>query len=61
MALSKTALQSVRYITICAGGILGFILLAIFPSYRAIVATDREIATLEEKIDEQKSSTNVAY
>ena len=55
MALSKTASQSLRYIAICAGGIFGVVLLAIFPSYRAIVATDRDISTLQKKIDEQKT------
>lgn len=55
MALSKTALQSTRYMIICLVGILGFGMLAIFPSSRAIVATDRKIAALQEKIDEQKA------
>ena len=55
MALPKLPLQTVRYIVIWVGGILGFILLAIFPSYRAIIATDRKIEMLQEKIEEQEA------
>lgn len=55
MELPKPPLQSIRYIVICAGGILGFILLAIFPGYRALHATDQKIATLQAQIDEQNA------
>jgi len=54
MALSKTSSQSIRYIVICMGGILGFILFSIFPTHRAIIAMDQKIGTLKEQVEEQK-------
>ena len=53
MALSKTSSQSIRYIVICVVGILGFVLLSIFPTYRAIIATDNRIGTLKKQVEEQ--------
>jgi hypothetical protein len=54
MALSKSSMQSVRYAVICLGGIIGFVMLSIFPTHRAIVTTDKKIAALTEKVEEQK-------
>jgi len=40
---------------ICLVGILGFVLLAILPSHRAIRATERKIEKLQQEIEEQES------
>ncbi len=55
MAIPKPPLQSIRYIVICIGGILGFSLLAIFPSYKALGNMDLKISKLQQKNDEQKA------
>lgn len=54
MPLPKPPLQTIRYIVICLGGILGFILLAIFPSHRALNDSEKQITKLQEQIEEQK-------
>ena len=53
MALPKLPMQSIRYLVICVGGILGFMLLAVFPSYRVIVGTEAKI-----EINRNKFTTN---
>lgn len=54
MVLPKLPIQSIRYIAICLVAILGFGLLAIFPSHQAIRATERKIEKLQQEIEEQE-------
>jgi hypothetical protein len=46
--------QSLLYLLICAGGIIGFFLLAIYPYHKYLAGLDREIKTIEVQIEEQK-------
>ncbi len=38
---------------ICVAGILGFVLLSIFPTHRAMTAMDQKLETLTEQLEEQ--------
>jgi len=58
MALKGSAIlpgPSIRHITICAGGILAFIALAIYPYHKSLVRLDGQIAKTESQIEEQKA------
>ncbi len=58
MALKGSAIlpgQSIRHIIICAGGILAFVVLAIYPYHKSLVRLDKEIAKTESQIEEQKA------
>ncbi|MBW1703467.1 MAG: hypothetical protein JRJ69_14375 [Deltaproteobacteria bacterium] len=46
--------QSIRHLFICAGGILGFIILAIYPYHKSLVRLDKEIIKTESQIQEQE-------
>lgn len=54
MAISKLPPKSITYLLICGGVILAFILLAIYPYYKALGGMDMEIRKINVKIDEQK-------
>lgn len=53
--MTKLPLQSIRYIVICLVGLIGFTLLTILPSHRAIRTTERQIAELKQAIEEQQA------
>lgn len=56
MALKGSAIlpgASIRHIIICAGGILAFIVLAIYPYHKSLVRLDRQITKTESQIEEQ--------
>jgi hypothetical protein len=58
MALKGSAIlpgASIRHIIICAGGILAFIALAIYPYHKSLARLDREIKKTESQIEEQKA------
>ncbi|MFC1884013.1 hypothetical protein ACFL2O_04515 [Thermodesulfobacteriota bacterium] len=46
--------QSIRHLVICAGGIVAFIFLAIYPSQKSLTRLDKEIARIESQIEEQR-------
>lgn len=58
MALKGSAIlpgQSIRHIIICAGGILAFVVLAIYPYHKSLVRLDRQISKTESEIQEQEA------
>lgn len=55
MALPTIPMQSIRYLVICAGGLFGFILLAILPTYQANVTLEGKIVKLKAEIEDQKT------
>lgn len=46
---------SIRHIVICAGGILAFIVLAIYPYHKSLVRLDEQIKKTESQIEEQEA------
>jgi hypothetical protein len=46
--------QSLLYLLICAGGIIGFFLLAIHPYHKYLADLDRKIKTIEAQMEAQK-------
>jgi hypothetical protein len=46
--------EIIPYLMICTGGILGFILLAIYPYQRHLTGLDTDIETIEAQIEEQE-------
>jgi len=58
MALKGSAIlpgQSIRHLFICAGGILAFVVLAIYPYHKSLVRLDKEITKTESQIQEQEA------
>jgi hypothetical protein len=58
MALKRSAIlpgQSIRHIIICAGGILAFVVLAIYPYHKSLVRLDQQISKTESQVEEQKA------
>ena len=51
---AKLPAQSLLYLLIYAGGILGFVLLAIYPYQKFLAELDRDITRIETQIEEQK-------
>lgn len=52
--LPRFPAQSLLYLLICAGGIIGFFLLAIYPYQKYLAGLDRETKGIETQIEEQK-------
>jgi len=52
--LSKLPGKSIRYLLICGGGILGIILLTIYPQHKSLGQLDKEIKKIENQIEEQE-------
>jgi len=46
--------STVRNLVVCLCGLVGFAMLSVFPSYRALSAVDKEIADLRKEIEAQK-------
>ena len=46
--------QSIRHLVICVGGIIAFIILAIYPSQKSLTRLDKEIKQTENEIEDQK-------
>lgn len=46
--------RSLIYLLICVAGIMAFVLVGIYPSYRNLARTDGSIAELKARIEEQK-------
>jgi len=51
--ISKLPIQGLRHLLICAGGIAGVILLAIYPYHRFLASQDEEIKKIEIRIEKQ--------
>lgn len=50
----KLPARSLAFLIICAGGLLGFFLLVIYPYQASLAAADQEIKRLKSRIEEQK-------
>ena len=50
----KLPARSVAFLLVCAGGLLGFFLLVIYPQQTSLVEADMEIRELKGRIEEQK-------
>jgi hypothetical protein len=46
--------QSIRHLVICLGGIIAFIMLAIYPSQKSLTRLDKEIKKTQNEIEDQK-------
>lgn len=52
--LSKLPGKSIRYLLLCAGGMLSIILLTIYPQYKSLGQLEKEIKKIQTQIEEQE-------
>ncbi|MBW1887074.1 MAG: hypothetical protein JRI52_01820 [Deltaproteobacteria bacterium] len=46
--------KTVTYLLLCVGGVLGFLVFAVYPNQKSLAGLDMEIKTIEGQIKEQK-------